>query len=70
MTAALYLLPNGIVGVLAAWIVSKTLHIVPGHWILIASMISFGLGPVFFLPQTPNTSYWVSKHVHAHLAEA
>lgn len=56
--AALYLLPNGIVGVLAAFIVSKTLHIIPTHVILTASMIAFGLGPVFFLPQTPASSYW------------
>ncbi|KAI1137367.1 MFS general substrate transporter [Hypoxylon sp. FL0543] len=58
LTVALYILPNGIVGVLAAWIVSKTLHVFPGHWIFTASMIAFGMGPVFFLPQTPNTSYW------------
>ncbi|TFB01935.1 hypothetical protein CCMA1212_005724 [Trichoderma ghanense] len=58
LTAALYILPNGIVGVLAAWLVSKTLHVVPGHWILAISMICFGLGPVFFLPQTPSSSYW------------
>ncbi|KAK5738190.1 hypothetical protein LTR17_006220 [Elasticomyces elasticus] len=58
LTVALYLLPNGIVGILAAWIVSKTLHIVPGHWIFMTSMVCFALGPVFFLPQTPNTSYW------------
>lgn len=58
LTAALYILPNAIVGILAAWIVSKTLHVVPGHWIFATSMVCFGLGPVFFLPQTPNTSYW------------
>ncbi|KAI1393029.1 MFS general substrate transporter [Hypoxylon trugodes] len=58
LTVALYILPNGIVGVLAAWIVSKTLHVFPGHWIFTASMVSFAMGPVFFLPQTPNTSYW------------
>ncbi|KAK4072259.1 hypothetical protein Trihar35433_4323 [Trichoderma harzianum] len=58
LTASLYILPNGIVGVLAAWVVSKTLHVVPGHWILITSMICFGMGPVFFLPQTPTSSYW------------
>ncbi|KAM0250877.1 hypothetical protein ACHAQJ_008455 [Trichoderma viride] len=58
LTAALYILPNGIVGILAAWIVSKTLHVVPGHWIFATSMICFGLGPVFFLPQTPHSSYW------------
>ncbi|KAI0011909.1 MFS general substrate transporter [Xylariaceae sp. FL0662B] len=58
LTVALYFLPNGIVGVLAAWIVSKTLHIFPGHWIFTASMVCFAMGPVFFLPQTPNTSYW------------
>lgn len=58
LIAALYLLPNGIVGVLAAFIVSKTLHIVPTHVIFTASMIAFGLGPVFFLPQTPTSNYW------------
>jgi hypothetical protein len=58
LTVALYLLPNGLVGILAAWIVSKTLHVIPGHWILTASMIAFGLGPVFLLPQSPNTTYW------------
>lgn len=58
LTVALYILPNGIVGVLAAWIVSKTLHVFPGHWIFTASMIAFGMGPAFFLPQTPSTSYW------------
>ncbi|KAF3763886.1 hypothetical protein M406DRAFT_75117 [Cryphonectria parasitica EP155] len=58
LTAALYLLPNGIVGVFAAYIVSKTLHVVPTHVILTASMIAFGLGPVFFLSQTPTSKYW------------
>ncbi|KAL7620137.1 hypothetical protein AAE478_009130 [Parahypoxylon ruwenzoriense] len=58
LTVALYILPNGIVGVLAAWIVSKTLHVFPGHWIFTASMLAFAMGPVFFLPQTPTTSYW------------
>ncbi|KAK8118001.1 MFS general substrate transporter [Apiospora kogelbergensis] len=58
LTAALYLLPNGLVGVLAAFIVSKTLHVVPTHVILTASMVAFGLGPVFFLPQSPGSSYW------------
>jgi hypothetical protein len=58
LTVALYLLPNGIVGVLAAWLVSKTLHIVSGRWIFTASMVCFALGPVFFLPQTPDSKYW------------
>ncbi|KAI1806481.1 MFS general substrate transporter [Daldinia bambusicola] len=58
LTVALYILPNGIVGVLAAFIVSKTLHVFPGHWIFTASMICFALGPAFFLPQTPSTPYW------------
>jgi MFS family permease len=55
---ALYLLPNAIMGVLATFIVSRLLHIVPGHWIYIASMLAFALGPAFFLPQTPHTTYW------------
>lgn len=55
---ALYLLPNALVGVAAVWIVSRTLHILPGHWILATSMIFFGIGNVFFLPQQPGTSYW------------
>jgi len=28
------------------------------HVIFTASMIAFALGPAFFLPQTPSTSYW------------
>lgn len=58
LRVALYLTPNAVVGVLATWIVSKTLHLVSGHWILTASMIAYALGPVFFLPQTAGTSYW------------
>ena len=58
LTVALYLLPNAIVGVLATWVVSKTLHVVPGNYIYLAAMIAFGLGPVFFLPQTSGTTYW------------
>jgi len=58
LTVALYLLPNAIVGVLATWVVSKTLHVVPGHFIYLTAMFAFALGPVFFLPQTSGTSYW------------
>lgn len=58
LTTALYFLPNAIVGVLATFIVSKTLHVLPGHWILTASMVCFALGPAFFLPQSPSTTYW------------
>ncbi|KAF2771738.1 MFS general substrate transporter [Teratosphaeria nubilosa] len=58
ITVALYLLPNAIMGVLATFIVSRLLHIVPGHYIYIASMLAFALGPAFFLPQTPTTTYW------------
>lgn len=55
---ALYFIPNMICGVLATYIVSKTLHLFPGHWILIAGMVANTMGPVFFIPQTPNTTYW------------
>ena len=58
LTVALYLLPNAVVGVLATWIVSRLMHRVPGHWIYVTSMVAFGLGPVFFLPQKPSTTYW------------
>ncbi|KAI6912859.1 hypothetical protein KC318_g13046 [Hortaea werneckii] len=58
LTVALYLLPNAIFGVVATFVVSRLLHVVPGHYIYVASMIAFALGPVFFLPQTPNTTYW------------
>ncbi|KAH8660319.1 major facilitator superfamily domain-containing protein [Xylariales sp. PMI_506] len=58
LTVALYILPNAILGVLATWIVSKTLHLVPGHWIMTACMFCFALGPTLFLPQTPDSSYW------------
>ncbi|KAI0120951.1 major facilitator superfamily domain-containing protein [Xylariales sp. AK1849] len=57
-TVALYNIPNAIVGILATFLVSKTLHVFPGHWILTASMVAFAMGPVFFLPQTPSTPYW------------
>jgi MFS family permease len=58
LTVAIYLLPNAIVGVLAAWVVSKTIHVVPGHYIYLAAMFSFALGPAFFLPQASGTTYW------------
>lgn len=58
LTTSLYLLPNAIIGVLAAAAVSRTVHILPVHGLLIAAMIAFALGPVFFLPQTANTTYW------------
>jgi hypothetical protein len=34
------------------------MHLVPTHVILTISMLSFALGPAFFLPQTPTTSYY------------
>ena len=58
LTVALYLLPNAIFGVVATFVVSRLLHVIPGHYIYVASMIAFALGPVFFLPQTPNMTYW------------
>lgn len=58
IAVALYHIPNAIVGVLATWLVSRTLHILPGHYIYTTSMIAFTMGPAFFLPQTPNTIYW------------
>lgn len=58
ITVALYFIPNMICGVLATYIVSKTLHLFPGHWILIAGTVANTMGPVFFIPQTPNTTYW------------
>lgn len=58
LTVSLYLTPNAIFGVLATFIVSRIAHLVAGHWILAASMLAFAMGPVFFLPQTANTTYW------------
>lgn len=58
ITVACYPIPIAVTGVLATWGVARTLHIIPGHYILIASMVLVALGPVFFLPQTPNTIYW------------
>ncbi|KAF2719403.1 MFS general substrate transporter [Polychaeton citri CBS 116435] len=58
LTAALYLLPNAILGVAATFIVSRLMHKIPGHYIFLTSMFAFALGPAFFLPQTANTSYW------------
>uniref|UniRef100_A0A060T7P9 ARAD1D01320p n=1 Tax=Blastobotrys adeninivorans TaxID=409370 RepID=A0A060T7P9_BLAAD len=58
MSAALYLLPNALVGVLATWLVSRTLHLVPGHYIYVISMFAYAMGPAFFLPQKAGTPYW------------
>ncbi|RMJ28453.1 hypothetical protein PHISP_00668 [Aspergillus sp. HF37] len=58
ITAALYTIPNALVGVLATWVVSRTLHVVPGHYIYVAAMFAFTMGPAFFLPQSPHTIYW------------
>ncbi|EYE96756.1 MFS general substrate transporter [Aspergillus ruber CBS 135680] len=58
IAVALYHIPNAVVGVFATWLVSRTLHILPGHYIYATSMIAFTMGPAFFLPQTPNTIYW------------
>lgn len=58
INVALFFIPNMICGIIATYIVSKTLHLVPGHWILIAGMVANTMGPVFFIPQTPNTTYW------------
>ncbi|KAL3447282.1 MFS general substrate transporter [Aspergillus insuetus] len=55
---ALYFIPNMICGVIATLLVSKTLHLVPGHWILTIGMLATTIGPAFFLPQTANTTYW------------
>lgn len=55
---ACYLIPNAVVGVLATWVVSRTLHLVPGHYIYAAAMFAFTMGSAFFLPQTANTIYW------------
>ncbi|KAJ5397844.1 hypothetical protein N7509_005957 [Penicillium cosmopolitanum] len=58
IAVALYHIPNALVGVLATWVVSRTLHLVPGHYIYACSMFAFTLGPAFFLPQTATTTYW------------
>ncbi|KAJ3958785.1 hypothetical protein N0V92_004609 [Colletotrichum tropicale] len=55
---ACFLIPVGISGTIASWVVSRLLHIMPGHWILMGSMIAFATGPAFFLPQTSGTMYW------------
>lgn len=39
LRVALYLLPNALVGVLATYIVSRTMHVVPGHWIFVCKQI-------------------------------
>ncbi|TKY86945.1 hypothetical protein EX895_004233 [Sporisorium graminicola] len=58
LTASLYLLPNAFVGVIATFIVARLFHIVPGHLILGAGCLASAMGPAFFLPQRPQTSYW------------
>ncbi len=47
LDVALYHIPNAIVGVLATWAVSRTIHIVPGHYIPAVSMLAFTLAQRF-----------------------
>ncbi|PWN97269.1 MFS general substrate transporter [Tilletiopsis washingtonensis] len=58
LTAALYLTPNAIVGLLCTFGTASLLHVVPGHYVLCVSALASGAGAVFFLPQTANTSYY------------
>jgi len=58
ITVALYLLPNAIMGIIATFVVSRLLHVVPGHYIYLVAMLAYALGPAFFLPQTPGTIYY------------
>ena len=58
LQVAFYATPNAVVGILATWIVSRTLHLLPNHWILTVSMLAYGLGPAFFLPQNSSSPYW------------
>lgn len=58
LITACCLLPIGFSGVVASWVVSRALHVVPGHFVIIGSMFAFALGPVFFLPQSGGTLYW------------
>ncbi|PGG95661.1 hypothetical protein AJ79_09931 [Helicocarpus griseus UAMH5409] len=58
VTAALYMTPNVVSGILTTWLMARTLHLFSGHWILTIGMVAYLMGPVFFLPQTPNTIYW------------
>lgn len=58
IVTACCLLPIGFSGVVASWVVSRALHVVPGHFVIIGSMVAFAMGPVFFLPQTSDTLYW------------
>ena len=47
LDVALYHIPTAIVGVLATWAVSRTIHIVPGHYIYAVSMLAFTLAQRF-----------------------
>jgi len=58
LITALYLLPNAIMGALATWMISKTLHTSPGSIFMQHPYLAFALGPVFFLSQTSGTPYW------------
>ncbi|PWN40008.1 MFS general substrate transporter [Ceraceosorus guamensis] len=58
LTAALYLTPNAVVGLVCTFLTASLLHLVPGHWVLIASAIASGAGAIFFLPQSLDSSYW------------
>ncbi|KAJ5340458.1 MFS general substrate transporter [Penicillium brevicompactum] len=58
IVAAACLTPMAVSGMVASWVVSRTLHKIPGHYVLVGSMVAFACGPAFFLPQSAGTIYW------------
>ena len=58
LRAALYLLPNAFVGVLATFLVARTSHLISGHLILGIGCLASAIGPAFFFTQGPDTPYW------------
>ncbi|KAL4861034.1 hypothetical protein BDV12DRAFT_204435 [Aspergillus spectabilis] len=58
ITVTCHLIPISVAGIIAICVVARTPHFVPGHYILMTNMLSFGIRPVLFLPPMPITIYW------------
>lgn len=58
MTAALYLIPNFVAGVLATFCVGRLFHLLPGHFIFGVGCLTSAIGSALFLANNPSTIYY------------
>lgn len=59
MTSALQMIPNAVIGLIAAMLVGRLFHVLAGHYILGASCLAAMFMPIFFLINRPPTNYFI-----------